>query len=669
MNKQVSKWAAAEQARQSVRGARARAVEVAPLDPPTIKETLLADPADNTVKNSVLLNPAENLIIDLQPWDTFAPPESTLFDTLYVYHTAATGGREEIFNQEFNADDKPDFPFAFTVPKAKIEAWGEGEHKFSCEVQPYNGGDRIISDGELSLIFDRVPPYGQATPAPFTPIADVTDANIDIVDLAFPEYDDYKAGDTVHVYWLKSVPDDPSGLTPVVSVPVQAPPQALRVPKKAIEDTGDGGAYALYLLVDKAGNISKLSQYLPVGVAIGPLPTGLQDPVVPLAPSGDGLIDQEDVFTGVSVQIPEFSNFKPTDELEVTWGTLKLGWQPIGNAPRFPLVVNLTSLQVWEQYGSTSSGDVQTPVSYELRRGAVSAGSKSIDVNVNLERIGPVDPNPDPEWPGPVNPKLGPVTVTGAISGKANELTPDDETHPASLTFLLDAAFKEGDNITFYWGAQHIADADYPVESGDPGSNITCEIPWEYIEAGKNGTVPVHYEITRTGIPNKTASPSTDVLVNAIVLRPEAPAFLGGNTEAPVGWLGCKSLFDPNDPTDTVPSIRVQVPDLAQYGLTESDTVTMHWTAVHGYSGDTKIPGIDKTEDIALTGGKLNGFVWRIEPYDKHILPIPNYSTTIREGRGRVTYSFTLEGKPYTSLTLEQIVSMHQLGAACPLRQ
>src|SRR5690606_14452436 len=104
-----------------------------------------------------------------------------------------------------------------------------------------------------------------------------------------------------------------------------------------------------------------------------------------------------------------------------------------------------------------------------------------------------------------------------------------DETHPASLTFLLDAAFKEGDNITFYWGAQHIADADYPVESGDPGSNITCEIPWEYIEAGKNGTVPVHYEITRTGIPNKTASPSTDVLVNAIVLRPEAPAFLGGN--------------------------------------------------------------------------------------------------------------------------------------------
>ncbi|MFG0464362.1 hypothetical protein ACF8LF_06810, partial [Pseudomonas putida] len=79
MNKQVSKWAAAEQARQSVRGARARAVEVAPLDPPTIKESLLADPADNTVKNSVLLNPAENLIIDLQAWDTFAPPDSGLF--------------------------------------------------------------------------------------------------------------------------------------------------------------------------------------------------------------------------------------------------------------------------------------------------------------------------------------------------------------------------------------------------------------------------------------------------------------------------------------------------------------------------------------------------------------------------------------------------------------
>lgn len=666
MSTNEKKTMSAEQTRQAVRQMRAQASAAIALEAPLIDENLLADKTDKTLKSEVLLGKNGELIISIPAWD-FAPPESRLHDTLYVYHLTENGGREELFSEELNGDDSGRFPLPYTVPRDRVEKWGEGVQTFTYEVRPYNGGGRLPG-GKLELIFDRIAPNHGNVPPAFAAIEDVTDANVENVELTLASYADYAAGDKVAVYWLKEVPEDLSNVSPVLTVDVGQLPQKLKVPQAAIKAEGDGGFYVLYLLVDKAGNISRIAQPTAVGVALGPLPSDLKAPEVPLA--GDGLIDQEDVFTGVSVNIPAFENFKSTDEIQVTWGTLELGWQPIGNAPSFPLAINLLALQVWGEYKEAGSGVVTTPVSYELRRGSVLAGTKGIEVGVNLERIGPVNPgpDPDPEWPNPVNPNLGKVTVKGAESDTDNALTPDDENKPATLTFLLHSAFMKGDKVTFYWGGTHISEADYEVQEGDPGKQVTAMVPWDYIEARKNGVVPVHYKITRDGIPNASVSPSTDVTVTAIVLRPDAPEFLGGNIDDPVGWLTCNSLYDPDDQTGAEAAIRVQVPDLEAYGLAAGAKVTMHWTAVHGYAGETPIPDIDKNETITLTEGNVNGFVWRVEPYSTHIEPIPNFSNNPKDGRARVWYTFELDGTTYTSGTDQRIISMHQLGAACPLK-
>jgi hypothetical protein len=655
----------AEQTRQAVRQQRAQASVSTALEAPLIDPSLLADPADNTLKSQVLLSADGELTVSIPAWDTFAPPGFGVYDTLYIYHLSENGGREELFNRELDESNRDEFPLPYTVPRERVEAWGEGTQTFTYEVLPYSGGTRL-QGGRLALIFDRIAPNRGNVPPAFAPIADVTDANVADVELTLGSYPDHAAGDKVAVYWLKDVPEDLTTVLPAVTVDVGTLPQQLKVPRTAIEAAGDGGLYALYLLVDKAGNISRIAPPTAVGVALGPLPSGLKAPEVPLA--GDGVIDQEDVFTGVSVHIPAFEHFKPTDELQVTWGSLELGWQPIGNAPSFPLAINLLPLQVWGEYAAAGSGAMSTPVSYALRRGAVPAGTERTAVDVNLERIGPVDPGPDPTWPDPVNPKLDNVTVKGEVSGKNNELTPDDQFKPATLTFVLDSTFIEGDKITFHWGGTHITEADHEVLDTDPGEQVTATIPWAYIEAHKNGVVPVHYRITRDGVPNASVSPSTDVTVTAIVLVPDAPEFLGGNTEAPVGWLTCRSLYDPDDDSGAAAAIRVQVPDLAAYGLVTGAKVTMHWTAVHGFTGETPIPDIDKVEEITLTAESLNGFVWRVEPYDTHILPIPNFNAALKDGRARVWYTFELDGTTYTSGTEERIISMHQLGAACPLK-
>ncbi|MFJ4066545.1 hypothetical protein ACIPW4_14785 [Pseudomonas sp. NPDC089996] len=404
MSKQGRPYASAEKTRQEVRRDRATRLNVDALQKPGINAALLADPLDGTVFSAVLTDASRSLDMTIEAWPSLVSTPPGFFDTLEIYHASANGTQTLLSSEQYTGSDVDSFPLTVTISKEQIESWVDGLQVFSYKVLPFNGSPATESE-TLNLIFDRVPPYGNIVPVAMPALGyDVTDNNIDTVIVTLPDYDTYAAGDKVYVYWLNHVPDDPGLVVHVVTDTVDALPKSLTVPRAEIEAVGDGGVYVLYVLVDKAGNISRLSMPLAVGVAIGPLPGGLQDPVVPLA--ADGLIDQEDAWTGVVVQVPSFENCKPTDWVEVTWGTLALGWREVGNAPRFPLEFTLSGAQLWEQYGAASTGDRVTNVSYAVRRGTVPQGDKAIDVNVNLEVVGPVDPIVDPEWPDPVNPRL-----------------------------------------------------------------------------------------------------------------------------------------------------------------------------------------------------------------------------------------------------------------------
>ncbi|MFV3292588.1 hypothetical protein ACNFBR_28165 [Pseudomonas sp. NY11955] len=657
MNDLAGKRPAVKKGQPKLRPIRIHHAQPQAMVAPSVDATLIADPADNTVKVEYLEDDSKVFQITIPAWNPMAPPG--YYDSLTVIHVPTD---RPVLEQQFDRDDAGMFPLPVIFDRAQLEGWVDGDNSFEYRLLKYNNASD--TSDRLTLRFDREPPYDKATPVAFPSIADITEANIATAKLSLPDYPDWAGGDKVFWFWLDEVPAEGEVVDPDGFADVGTLPQDIAVPVDTIRALGDGGVYAFYVLMDKAGNISRLSAPRAVGVAIGPLPGNLQDPLV--AAADDGVIDQQDVFDGVVVQVRAFDNAKSTDQVRVIWGNDESEWREVGSINAFPMDFRMAPKVVWDSYGASSTGEVPVTVAYEVRRGTVPQGGRDIEVMVNLERIGPINPiDPDPDWPDPVNPRLPLPTVYGKVSGAENELLPADEFEDARLILDIHMSLKELDELSFYWGDTHLDTLDYPLESGDIGAQLELQVPWAAIAASGNGIVPVHYKVTRPGNPNVVWSDSTEVDVTAIDIHPEKPEFLGGNTQPPVGWLTCDALWDPSDPS--VPAIRVQVPDLAQYGLKVGDKVTMKWTAVQGLDGDVPVAGVDLEEEIVLSTTNINGFVWRVQPYADHILPIYHAAPPDRDGRGRVHYEFEFGGRTYVSDLEERVVSMHDANGSCPV--
>ncbi|MCO1619053.1 hypothetical protein [Pseudomonas putida] len=633
-------------------GSQTRAIVVAP----SVKDELLGDKGDNTVLAKYLRDEAFPMVVTIEtPWEEMASYPGD-FDTVKFYHKQTGGG---VFKTiEFHPGDEDKFPYHLELPKDLVSTWGDGPNTIHYEVDHYNFTHSVSP--ELTLLFDRAAPYNQTAPDKMPDLpATVTDATKGAVELELPDYLDYQPGDKVAYWWLASIPDDPWAALPVAVVEVTVRPQKLPVPATTIDQVGDGGVMAVYVLLDKAGNNSHMSDITHIAVALGNLPSNLKEPVVPLA--ADGLINQQDAADGVIVQVPAFDNWKPSDQLRVTWGSYTSQWRPISDTGKFPQEFAIQPSTLFDEYGASTTGDKAVPVAYEVQRGTAPVGNKGTSVTVNLERIGPVDPDPDPEWPGPVNPRLETVTITGSAGEKNHLKDPDDEFKDATLTLDVNLALKKDDELTFYWGDEHIQGIDHTVGDGEPGTTITKTVAWAVIRARGNDTVPVHYRVQRPGNPNPIRSVDTDVLVEAVGIHPAAPEYLGTVRD----WLNCSSLYQ--DEHDTEAAVSVQMEDLTQYGLASGDTVTLHWSAVHGRTGEDVVAGAALDEAIVLNETTEKGFVWKV-PFETNVKQIYDPANNRPEGRGRVKYSFSLGGKSYESETKEAMVSMHDGGGSCPLR-
>lgn len=653
MNNSVERLTA-QQVRQRVREARAlRSQALADLPAPVIDDERIADKDDNTVNVEYLKEATKELIIEIPKWQLVLPGREK--DLLKVFEV----GGSELFTGSYDQDDEATaFPLNITIPKSTIAEWVDGVHEFNYSIRRYNG--HTLQSDTLTLLVDTRPPYLDRTPASFPAIPDVLEGNKGTVSLQLPSYPDQQPKDYVWVFWLKEMPDDIWVTEPVARVEVTTTPQDIPIPVAAIEAVGNGGVKAFYILFDKARNISHLSEYRTVGVALGTLPADFEDPRVPLAADGD-LIDQADVELGVEVEVDEFDHSQPDDEVQVSWGTYVSPSRPVGE-PAFPLRFTIPPIEIWKAYGADKgTGIVSATVAYTARRGTIEMGKRQIEVDVNLERIGPVEPEPDPKWPGPINSKLMPPTITGS-SGEENELIEADENKPARISAEIDGAFKENDVVSFYWAGIHVSGADVTLEADQPGTTITASIPWDTIHDAGNGTVKVHYTITRGGVPNPAQSPSQDVMVAAIVLRPDAPKLdtLGGT------WLNCDALWTPDGRHVDDPAFRVTVPDLSAYGLKAGDTVTLKWWATT-YNTETPIPEVSLNEDIVLDEDTVKGFTWRVKPYTTHILPIDQADPGDRDGYGYAGYEFELEGKVVRSKEAVAPVSINTPTGTCDI--
>ncbi|WP_122302404.1 hypothetical protein [Pseudomonas amygdali] len=639
----------------------------------------IVDPTDGTLNKDVLLGTF--LDVTLAQWAQLVTEDGasdTFFIDWAVGEVPADDGFVEVFTDTVTAPVAVGtFPKTINIPLATLSPGfpkpADGVYSLRYRIRQPN--DQETVSPLLKLIVDTTPPGGHVEPGQMSLNTDqLTQAFLDdnpggIVG-TLPDYDDWKPGDKVAFYWVGTpFPDEPADLPAPVDVVDVASATGNKVtfPVDIIGDSKDEAYYVAYFLVDKATNRSPLSNYKRIEVALGLLPDNLKDPLVPLASPPDNLINLPDARMGVEVQIESFDNWKPTDLIEVTWGTAVLWPEYMGEVPQFPFSVRVPDTVLRDQYVQATGGDQPTTVSYRVLRGVVPSEVKSISVNVNFSTIGP-DPFPDPDWPDPINDQLLPVEVYGEVSNELNVLKPSDDKKDASVRFKLYDPLLPGEVVDFYWGASHVPEVQYTVADTDAaGDELEVEIPWRYIEfEGNRPDLPVHYSIRAADSENSQQSPDTRVDVSAVVITPDAPVFEGTSSG---GWLNCTSLYkDPASPSSGEPGVRVVVPDLSNY-LAAGDTVTLYWNAFpQDPKDDTPISGAAKTENIVLGDDyPVTGFTWLVTPYEIHLLPTYDPAGHGRNARGKIKYSFTLKGSTITSLETTAEVGMYWANGSCPI--
>ncbi|HEF4759445.1 TPA: hypothetical protein SAN82_001863 [Pseudomonas putida] len=657
----------AQQVRDDYRAQRAQRAQAQPrqvkadLVPPDLTDSM-ADPTDGTLKGPML---KDGLSAKLGWWDNLPDVDGDQ-ETVKLHwakgHDPDDSNLQykEVDSETYTVPNYPVLPRAMKVPADDLLP--DGRYTLKYSVMDYKGD--VFWSTAVRVICDQTAPRGptQTEPDPMTFASTIiTDANVDTVVGTIPRYLLWSAGDKAIHVWERTLPSSPEDVPFEGPVPVPSGAQTVAISADRIKEVGDGRCYVSYSVIDKALNRSPFAAWTIVNVALGKLPENLHLPTVPLAVDG---LDIEDAIAGIWVHIALYDNWKARDEIEVTWGGTVLEAFQVGPSPGAELKLQIPAATLQKEYGN-ATGNKKTNVSYRvLRGGAPFGGVQAIEVDVNFEfKVGPPRPIPDIDWPNPVNPDLDKGTVTSS-SGEVNELVPADEGEDAVFTFELYGPVNDGETIKFYWAGIHMPEADMTVDGESEGDEITVTVLWKYIlQANNDPDLKMYYRIGSPDSPNEQQSPDRSVNANAVVLRPEAAKF---NKVNGAGWLTCPSLEGADH------AIVVNVPDLSEW-LKPGDTVNMKWWALPGRTGEPDpIQGTTLETPVILTDDNgafpVKGFQWRVFPPQTYVLPT-YVDENDKDGRGRVTYSFRLNGTPVTSNVLQANVGMHEATqpGTCPI--
>lgn len=636
---------AAEQARLAQRLSLARRNDERMLDAPTVPGAISGDPG-GLVPADLLGSPLE---VEIPAWDNRAPENSSDKVLLeWARKDSLTFLALGIVDIDGPTDDSF-FPMKMHIA---VDDFLEGPLQLRYQVRGWTDGISVSQITPVTL--DTTPPYGNANPkAMLLPDVPVTDEYLDenqgALVSAIPAYQDERPGDRAAVYMLKDVPEDPGALEPLFVITLEDS-REVRFSQALLQQLGDGDWYPIYVLIDKAGNISRLSDYKVVRVALGSLPAPIQSPQIPLA--HDGLIDRQDAFAGVLVEIPRFDHWRSTDRVLVNWGDTALDPVPLGPVPVFPFVVAVPWSVMKGEYVGPETETVA--VTYQVLRGSLAFPSVplAVQVPVNFHMIGPANP----DEPNPANPLLALAEVRGEKSNQANVLTEADHGLPAIARISLYDPVAANQRITLYWNGERDVLAEYDTDGSEqPGDVIELSIPWALIERhGNHAQLPVHYTIEDPFGFNPQHSHATQVRVEVITVRLEAATFPDlQTTSAGLELLNCNALFSP---APGVHGFRVHVPADPRY-LKEGMVVTLEWYALGGVS-NLPISGTEKTDHITLSADQqADGIDWFVEPYAQCIEPTYG-GPQDQYGWGVVHYTAIVGGASVRSETLKEMVAM-----------
>ncbi|WP_439851497.1 hypothetical protein ACTACG_10855 [Pseudomonas syringae] len=576
-----------------------------------------------------------DLDVKIPYWDYIIPAGRYADVTMKIKDSAGA-----IFYSNKRRNDGPlqatDFPLEQNIPKASIPH--EGTYTIDYLVENSAGNNN--ESEPFTITIDRTAPYYNVDPSLALPDA-LTVPETSITDATFaggathfictlPEYIGRTSEDTIIVFWGPGLPDSISAPDPAFGPTAVPADLKIPIPKAIIEDRPNGPTFAVYWLIDKAGNISSVSEPAEVDVQLGALPADLKAPEILLGP----LVDLADAHLGVEIKIPAYNNPK-SSTIQARWGATDLTPKDPGSDPVDVFIVVPWSVLKSEYAGGPGEQSVQA--SYQVKRGSLlfpPDAPLSVTVDVDFSTIGPVNP----AEPDPVNPNLALVHVVGA-EGKQDILTLADNGQDITATVELYTPVAPNEVLQLYWGVSDTPVASFTVVSELAGELISFTIPWTAIEAqGNNPALRMYYTINSDTGNNPQQSQDTfvDVAVIAVgfdpVSFPDLYEDAGG-----FKTLSCRSLYseDYDDPAAKF-GFRVQVP--GDEDLKVGDTLIAVW---QGYELDmtTALPGTRFTYDHgALTADEVaNGFIFLVEPYDTHILPIS-------QGYADVTYTITPSG-------------------------
>lgn len=534
------------------------------------------------------------------------------------------------------------------IPDDRIPA--QGTFTVDYQVTAWNGNPGEVSE-TFQIIIDRQPPYYNpghpATPAAIThPVDVVTDKyltdNADEVVCELPDYPaDRAPGDQVSVYLGLEIPDS-INVTPVVG-PIDVPADLkIHISGDEFRARPDGKHYVLYWLNDKAGNFSDISEPDSLELQLGPMPSGLLPPQVPLGP----LITRADALEPVMVEIPAFTGADRVT-IKALWGATPLPVLQPGLNPSFPLRIGVPWSALTAEYDATGLPVQNLTVRYQAWRGSLAfpeAGPLTTDVQVDLSVVGP--PNPDPD---PVNPNLPEVHLT-SYSGETDKLTSADKGQPAKVSTELHE-FPLKDEVIELWWRDKVVDT-FTVDTEVEGDPIDFDITWDQIVEGKNDrALPMTYTIVAKDGNNPQRSPTTPVDVNVVTVDLAEPVF--PTIDSSVNLINCSSL---DCGTLALP---VRIPGNSTH-LKDGDIIRLD---TQGFTNtNDPVPGTEFSLPYTLQPGEAAlGVTLRVQPYDKHLLPIVS-------GRILARYSVEVDGNVVNSRVANARIALDSAGGTtCPI--
>lgn len=436
----------------------------------------------------------------------------------------------------------------------------------------------------------------------------------DGLPFSIPAFDNARPGDYCAIFMTAPhIPEKEVFTTPARPVDNfdSTDPTTGTIPKNQfVNNNGDplftdGTVRLSYLAYSRAGNEAKRPKPTDVQMAFLPEPSGLQPAIIPLAAETPPLIDRADAILGVTVDIPEFQNHLPTDEVIISWGTNTSIRFPVGAQPRFPLrsspVVYPTLIAEGD---ATGEGPKEVEVTYSIVRGMLGYSPASATLtNVDLRIPGPENPEPGPE-----NPALGSVTVRGGTTTEDNQILVADIGQEVTVTLpILTPPLAENDVLEVIWNGEATGDT-YRI-TGTETDPFTITIPFDVVSKHGDGpAIPVQMSLT-SGNPefpedNVPLTVETNVLVDTFQLGELTPPSFPDKKAPPFDSIGCgEEIWN---------GARFKV-EGDPVNFAENDTVTVYWQGEVAEDNDEVIPGTEGSKIVTLTAEQVsNGFEERI---------------------------------------------------------